>query len=411
MIVRLYHLRMSCTKFKRGDRKMNILFVTGQFARNTRDRSLGGMALSVFKGAKGMQDRGHQVCILTVDSMDKEWNYQGIPVVSVGTYYDNKDKYSIKFLLDVLKRECIIEKRINKLRDKWPIDIIQYTGWFGIGLLHYNRIPAIMRISTYTKAELKNEFSKSRYRLLSKLELLAAKRMNFVFGPGRNVAFEVEKDLGRKVGIIETPYVPEPVEGNVPVCARKIKDKRYILFFGRLSIEKGIYVIDEIIYRILKRYPDLYFVFAGLITVNQGERIDERLRRSAAEFKERVVFSGVVPRGELTYLIQNADFIIMPSILDNFPNTCPEAMEEGKLVIGTDGSSLEQFIIDGKNGLLAKPNDAESLYQKILQAMNMDRNEKIKIEANAKERVKKWNIEDYSTRMERLYERIIILCQ
>ena len=193
----------------------------------------------------------------------------------------------------------------------------------------------------------------------------------------------------------------------MPVCAKKLKDKQYILFLGRLSIEKGIYVIDEIIYRILKQYPNLYFVFAGLITVNDGKRIDEQIKRSAAEYKERVVFSGVVPRGELVYLIQNADFVVMPSVRDNFPNACAEAMDEGKLIIGTDGSSLEQFIIDGYNGLLAKPDDAESLYQKIAQAMSMDQTNKHKIESNAKEWVKRWNIEDYSMKMEKMYKKII----
>lgn len=171
---------------------MNILFVTGQFAMNSRDKSLGGMALSVFKGAKGLQNRGHQVCILTVDSTDKEWDYQGVPVISIDVYYNNKDNYNIRFLWDVLKREYTIEKAICKLHRKWHIDIIQYTGWFGIGLFHYHKIPAVMRISSYTKAEFKNEFSLSRYWLLSKLELLAARRMNYVFGPGKNVAFEVE---------------------------------------------------------------------------------------------------------------------------------------------------------------------------------------------------------------------------
>lgn len=386
---------------------MNILFVTGQFAGSARDRALGGMARSVFKSAKAMQDRGHRVCILTVDAMDKEWDYQGISVISVEAYYNNKDKSTIKFLYDVFKREFVIQRKIHELHKKEHIDIIQYTGWFGIGLLHYSKIPAVMRISSYTRAEFPNEFSKERFWLLSKIELLAANRMNYVFGPGKNVVREVEKDLRKKVGVIETPYESEKVESAIPTCAKKIDGRKYILFFGRLSIEKGIYVIDKIIYRILKQYPDICFVFAGLITTNNGERIDDRIKRSAAEFRERIIFSGVVPRGELTYLIRNASFIIMPSILDNFPNTCAEAMDEGKVVIGTDGSSLEQFITDGYNGLLAKPGDAESLYKKIVQVMNMSQDEKQEMGNCAKECVKKWNIKDYSKKMERIYERLV----
>lgn len=386
---------------------MNILFVTGQFAGSARDRALGGMARSVFKSAKGMQDRGHRVCILTVDAVSKEWNYQGIPIISVEAYYDNKDMSSIRLIYNVMQREYLIEEKIRELHKKEKIDVIQYTGWFGIGLLHYSKIPAVMRISSYTKVMLKRDYSRSRCCLLSALEILAAKRMNYVFGPGKKVAQEFEKDLHRKVKVIETPYVRELDHCVIPACAKKIDGRKYILFFGRLSIEKGIYVIDKIIYRILKQYPDIYFVFAGLITTNNGERIDDRIKRSAAECRERIIFSGVVPRGELTYLIRNASFIIMPSILDNFPNTCAEAMDEGKIVIGTDGSSLEQFITDGYNGLLAKPGDAESLYKKIVQVMNMSQDEKQEMGNCAKECVKKWNIKDYSKKMERIYERLV----
>lgn len=388
---------------------MNILFVTGQFASNARDCALGGMARSVFKSAVGLQGRGHSVRILTADRVDRRWIYQGIPVISVTTRFDIKGGNDIRFLWDILSREYILEKKIWELHAEEPIDIIQYTGWFGIGLFHDNKIPAVMRISSYTRAEFPNEFSRSRYRILSKLELFAAKRMNFVFTPGKNVALAVEKDLHKKVAVIETPYISEKVDSSNKNDEFEIADKRYVLFFGRLSIEKGIYVIDKVLYRMLKQFPDIYFVFAGLLTVNQGEPIKERLEKSAAEFKERLIFCGVVPQEELVHLIQGAEVILMPSIMDNFPNTCAEAMDRGKIVIGTDGSSLEQFIIDGHSGLLAKPGDSESLYRKFLQAMALSEAEKKRIERNAQRRVKKWNLEDYSAKMESLYERVILL--
>lgn len=54
--------------------------------------------------------------------------------------------------------------------------------------------------------------------------------------------------------------------------------------------------------------------------------------------------------------------ILMPSLSDNLPNSCAEAMSLGKIVIGTNGSSLEQFIENKKNGFLAKIGSAENLY-------------------------------------------------
>jgi glycosyltransferase involved in cell wall biosynthesis len=60
-------------------------------------------------------------------------------------------------------------------------------------------------------------------------------------------------------------------------------------------------------------------------------------------------------------VIRQALAVVLPSRMDNLPNTCIEAMAEGKAVIGTRGTSFEQLIEDGVSGLLCDVDDPTAL--------------------------------------------------
>ena len=61
----------------------------------------------------------------------------------------------------------------------------------------------------------------------------------------------------------------------------------------------------------------------------------------------------------------------------------------GKVVLGTDGASFEQLIVDGKNGLLCKPNNSSSLLTKMNGAAAMSSIQKEKMGELAQKRIEK----------------------
>ncbi len=158
---------------------MNILYVTGMFFNNRHETIQGGMVKAVFMNAYGMQERGHHVTILTVDSKDSVWKYKGIRVVSVQTDIYWSQKSNLFKAISIVEREWKLEKKIRELAKQEKIDVIQYTGWFGIGLFHA-KIPAIMRISSYTKAQLSSCYSRTTVSLLSFFERCAARRSRII---------------------------------------------------------------------------------------------------------------------------------------------------------------------------------------------------------------------------------------
>lgn len=386
---------------------MNILFITGIFAKNERDTALGGMAHAVYKSAIGMQERGHKVRILTIDSVNERWKYQGVDIISIKAKHGIEEKCILNSALCIINREYKIEKVILRLHKEEPVDIIQYTGWFGIGLLHFFRIPAVMRISSYTKIQLEYNYDKAKRRLFEIAEYLAAERMNYIFAPSRIMAEGLERDIKKRVGIIETPFMPDKVERDLSLLNGILKDKKYILYFGRMSVDKGILVIRDILHRTLKQYSEINFVFAGSSWMHNGEDIQKELLCASKECKNRVFFLGYLPKKKLLPIIDNAEMVLIPSLADNFPNSCAEAMALGKIVIGTNGSSLEQFICDGENGFLAEIGSAESLYSCIEKVLNMKEAQKRKMTDQAKRRVEKLDLRHYSRKMELLYNKVI----
>lgn len=386
---------------------MNILFVTGLFAKDEQDTALSGMPYAVYKSAVGMQKRGHSVRILTVAKKDARWRYRGLKVISIRAKHGLEEKNILRSMFLILQREYKIEKEIQLLHKEKPIDIIQYTGWFGIGLLHFLDIPAVMRISSYTKVQLTDNFDKRKRHLLEMVEYLAAKRMNCVFAPSRIMASGAAKDIKKKVYVMETPFLQEEVEWDDYILQTQLKNKRYILFFGRMSVDKGILVIRDVMYKILQKHPDIYFVFAGISWKHDGVAIEEELIQASREYKDRVIFLGLLSKNTLMPVISNAELVLMPSLADNFPNACAEAMALGKIVIGTDGSSLEQFIIDGESGYLTEIGNADSLFNCLGHVLDINIIQKKAISQNAMERIRKLDVEHYSAKMEKLYNNVI----
>lgn len=382
---------------------MNILLVTGVFPSSNREKVLGGGAKAVYIIASGLSKRGHTVKILAPGVNNQEWKYQGVSVISIrsNSIFEKDNDFLIG--LSIVRRELEFQRAITKINENWKIDVIQYAGWYGVGLLHFSRIPSVMRISSYTK-QLDLGYSDRRTKMLSCLECMAAQRMNFIYAPGNVTVKALERDTKRKVATIETPYIPELVKEDTKIFDTKLYGKRYLLFFGNFQPYKGIYVIKDILNNILTKYEDIYFVFVANVPEKKMER---EFITAAGENGDRVMFLGKLPHTSLFPIIREAESILMPSLMDNFPNGCAEAMALGNVVIGTDGSSLEQFITDGYNGFLAQRNSAESLEEKVNQSLNLSVEERKKMIQHAKERIKELDPEDYFTKLEKIYTKVI----
>ncbi len=131
------------------------------------------------------------------------------------------------------------------------------------------------------------------------------------------------------------------------------KDKGYVLYFGRLSKEKGIETLLRAHQNLNPSIP--------LKIVGTGP-LEAELRRKYP----RVDFLGYQGGEKLNNLIANAAFVVIPSeCYENCSMMVLESMAFGKPVIGSRIGGIPEQIEDGKTGLLFEMGNENELKEKM----------------------------------------------
>ncbi len=171
------------------------------------------------------------------------------------------------------------------------------------------------------------------------------------------------------VRVIRTPFYLETDDRDDSVYNRLLKGKKYLLFFGRFALRKGFHILAQALPHVLSKYPDAYAVLVGRDTKSAlATSMADYARSLCAGSAERLIFSEELPHSQLYPIITGAHLVVLPSLIDNFPNACLEAMALGKAVIGTRGASFDELISDEATGFLVSPNNASALAEKIIYA-------------------------------------------
>ncbi|MGA9988163.1 MAG: glycosyltransferase family 4 protein [Terriglobales bacterium] len=155
-------------------------------------------------------------------------------------------------------------------------------------------------------------------------------------------------------------------------------DEGYLLYFGRLSPEKGVYEL----LRAMARLPHIPVVIAG----DGPDR--PRLESLARELNlNQVLFAGMVQGEKLQKLIAGCSFSVFPShAYETLGKSILESYAWGRPVIASDLGSRRELVQHGVTGLLYPDGDREQLAHSI--AFLFDRPELIqKMGAAARTRV------------------------
>lgn len=131
-----------------------------------------------------------------------------------------------------------------------------------------------------------------------------------------------------------------------------------ILFVGRLVEQKGARYILEVL-------PDVMAqTGAGVEVALVGSGPEEPALRQQARrmgLADQVHFRGWVTRKDMPEQYRSADIFVFPSFEEGMPNVVLEAMASGLPVVATDIYGNRELVVDGDNGVLVSPGDAEAL--------------------------------------------------
>ena len=180
------------------------------------------------------------------------------------------------------------------------------------------------------------------------------------------------------------------------------KDKKVILFLGRVAEEKSIDVLMDSMPDIFKDYPNAVFVIVG---DGPGKKSLEE-QASKLNIADKVIFTGKVPWNEVPKYYNIGDVFVNASITETQGLTFVEAMAAGLPIVAKYAPNLSEFIKDGKNGILVRRNsDFKNAIINILEDKKLGN----KLTNNGYITAKEYSIEEFGDKLEMLYSEIIKL--
>lgn len=131
----------------------------------------------------------------------------------------------------------------------------------------------------------------------------------------------------------------------------------YLLYFGRLSPEKGLAFLLDVMYKL----PDIKLKIVG-----KGLQEAELKRKARVLELNNVTFLGYQTGDSLKNLIYNCRFVVLPSLsYDIFPISIMEAYACGKPAVASRTGGIPELVSENDDGYLFEPGNVDECTTKI----------------------------------------------
>ena len=359
---------------------MRIAYLTPEFV--TEPYFSGGLANYVNRLGLALARDGHDIHVLVRAAQDGDpFDHHGATVHRVAPmrpvrYFDVLDLGKVPDTAAWLGFSRAVSRRVKALNAEAPFDLVQASNSRGCGLFTALRtsLPVLTRISCFRP--LWNRvcrIPRGRDEVATEwVELLQMRISRGVFAPSKALARVIEHNAHiPRVPVVPTPMYLETPNEDDTAYREHCEGMEYILYVGRYQEHKGFHILAQAMSKILDSQPNLGAVFVGADAPGMGRpSMAGWARETLAPYADRLRFIGQTPHSRLYPIIRRAKLVVLPSLVDNLPNTCLEAMALGRPVLGTRGASFEELIDHGVNGFLTLPNDPGQLARAMAQALS-----------------------------------------
>jgi glycosyltransferase involved in cell wall biosynthesis len=380
---------------------MRVCLISREFPPDT---GWGGIATFVHDLALGLTEIGHRVDViaLSADETEKSVDYDGVTVHRVAWQRGLSDKQrlltAVPYTHNILKQILPLWQKFQELNAVEPFDVVETPEMFAEGLFAAMSkcTPLVVRLYTphfkFIDDNLHNITAEFDHQFIATLERLTMLAADVVTSPSEDLADYVCRDLNYARELM--PIVRDPVNtqkfcpaGNKALAA---DGRLTVLFAGRLEARKGVHTLMAAIPKVLQSFPNVRFVLLGRDTnTAPGKKsvlaeLQKSLRQSHCT--DNVIFIPGVPNFEMPAYFRSADVCVLPSLYDNAPFTCIEALSSGVPVVGTSAGGMKEYVVDGKSGWIVPPSDADALAEALLKLL-ADDDQRHKFGAYAREHV------------------------
>lgn len=360
---------------------MKLAFVSYEFAGIG---SGGGIGTYVRNASRMLADRGHQVEVFCGGEVGKSvTTTEGVLVHTIST---SRSAFSNTV-------RALFSDRHNITK----FDVVEGPEFgadaIGVRQDHPN-LPLVVRLHTPTCMinEINNSFvtsvSKARYVLgglrrgkiykpywksqdqLSDTERQITLKADRIIAPSHAILKEVNQRWGLPSDISEVlPNVFEPQTDLIRLVP--MAHSKRVIFLGKLEVRKGVLDLARAVPIVAREFPDVEFVFVGRDMPMPGASVSvgTEMRRLVGRWANNATYFGAVDYAKIPALLESASIAILPSVWENFPYVCLEAMVAAKAVVASSAGGMAEIIEHKRTGLLVPPRDHIAIASAIVELL------------------------------------------
>jgi glycosyltransferase involved in cell wall biosynthesis len=377
-----------------GDNCMKIAQVTPYFYHH-----IGGVESHVLTLSLKLQKNGHDVTVYTSkhSEIPSSETFQGIKVIR------------IKQLANIFStpitpklKKALVNERYDVVHTHTPPPM---TAYYTAKACKRSKTPLV--ITFHCDLELPKIFGKIATIVYNK----TLGRYTFNHAQKIIVHTKTYGATSRAIWKSDPVVIPSAVNPNrfretldtkEIINRHNLKDKKTVLFVGRLVYHKGLdYLVDSA----KLTGPDVRYIIVG-----SGDYLD-KLRKKVKENKiqNKVIFTGNVSFMDLPRYFAVSDVFVLPSItrLEAFGLVVLEAMASRKPVIVSKIPGVTELVEEGVNGLHVEPMNAQDLAKKINLLLSDEKLRKSMGDAGRKKVESEFNWDTVASQIEEVYKQVI----
>jgi glycosyltransferase involved in cell wall biosynthesis len=159
-----------------------------------------------------------------------------------------------------------------------------------------------------------------------------------------------------KLGIDPDKFVPPLMKSKAKEAIGISSKKKVIGYVGRLGREKDLGTLKNAFIKISKQFPDSILLLIGA-GIEQNKLQGKNIFLVGAQKNVHL-------------LLQAMDVYVLPSLTETSSLSTMEAMSSGLPVVVTPVGSLQNYVVDGKNGMFFPKKNTSVLAEKLVLLLN-----------------------------------------
>ena len=361
---------------------------------------INGVALTVEKLARGMQDRHHTVQVIRPRQSQDEWQENPLTGSAILTRGLPIPRYP------QLKLGLPAKRMLQEIWSKQRPDLVHIAtegplGWSALKVAKKLQVP----VCTDFRTNFHGYSSHYRVGWLQRPIMAYLKKFHNLADcttvPTESLKAELQQDGFKRLvvvprGIDMSRFHPANRNAQLRQHWDAQDNDTVLLYVGRVAPEKNLELLASTFEKVKAIVPRVQCVVVG----------DGPSLASLRAKLPWVHFAGAQKGEALTQHYASADVFVFPSLTETFGNVVPEAMASGLATVCFDYAAGQQLIQHGSNGLLCNTQDPEAFTRTTLEAvLNNHLRDQIRAETRSSPALQDWN--DIILKVEQLWKHLV----